>query len=266
MMPLHMNSLDGRSYMRIDYFVINLDDSPHRLLEITRVFNNLDIELNRISAVDGSKISLSDFSDDLSCRREMGRSLQPGEVGCFLSHIRALEAFLVSDADFAIILEDDATPLHHFKEAVHSLCHFISSCSYPDIAAINLGPSDYKYTSRLAKLDNIEILYAHRFAMLATGVLWTRDGASVFLSNFDKIFMPYDNYLRHVFANTHSGFSVYPMIVKSADFSSDIQSRNTTRKRSVNDRSTFYFFIKHKRVLKEKALAAISMIRLHVKF
>ena len=30
------------------------------------------------------------------------------EVGCYLSHLRALKAFLDSDAAFGIILEDDA--------------------------------------------------------------------------------------------------------------------------------------------------------------
>ena len=38
---------------------------------------------------------------------EIGRYLVAGEIACYLSHVRALQTFLASDADHALILEDD---------------------------------------------------------------------------------------------------------------------------------------------------------------
>jgi len=35
------------------------------------------------------------------------KQMSPGELGCTMSHIKALEQFLKSDNDVALILEDD---------------------------------------------------------------------------------------------------------------------------------------------------------------
>lgn len=42
-------------------------------------------------------------------------ALTPGEVGCTLSHLKALEHFLASEEEFALILEDDAIIPHDFN-------------------------------------------------------------------------------------------------------------------------------------------------------
>lgn len=36
-----------------------------------------------------------------------GKILTPGEVGCALSHVKALEYFLETDDSYCLILEDD---------------------------------------------------------------------------------------------------------------------------------------------------------------
>jgi glycosyl transferase family 25 len=46
--------------------------------------------------------------DDESMRCHAGRSMTAGELGCALSHLKCYEAFLSSDAQWALILEDDA--------------------------------------------------------------------------------------------------------------------------------------------------------------
>ena len=45
----------------------------------------------------------------------MGRSIQKGEVGCFLSHKKALEKFLTTEAKYAVVFEDDAVPNDEFR-------------------------------------------------------------------------------------------------------------------------------------------------------
>ena len=76
-------------------YVINLDSSTKRLEEFNASFNKTNLNIERISAVDGRLIDIDAFSDDNLCKRQMGRGLQPGEVGCYLSHKKAIEQFLI---------------------------------------------------------------------------------------------------------------------------------------------------------------------------
>ena len=68
------------------------------------------IDLKRIEAVDGRQIDRSEWCDfDVQkCTRCNGRRPKSGEFGCYQSHIKALRAFLETDATSAVILEDDA--------------------------------------------------------------------------------------------------------------------------------------------------------------
>ncbi|WP_366525747.1 glycosyltransferase family 25 protein, partial [Planktotalea sp.] len=43
----------------------------------------------------------------------MGRDVNGGEIGCYFSHIRALENFLETGAPYGFVLEDDMLPNEH---------------------------------------------------------------------------------------------------------------------------------------------------------
>ncbi|WP_111655603.1 glycosyltransferase family 25 protein [Isoalcanivorax indicus] len=61
-----------------------------------------------LSAVDGRKLDAGSYFKYVTASLREGRGLMsPAEVGCSLSHIAALEAFLASDARHALVLEDD---------------------------------------------------------------------------------------------------------------------------------------------------------------
>jgi glycosyl transferase family 25 len=247
--------------MNINFYVINLDRSTERLELISSQLSNQKINVKRIPAIDGIEINIDKEADDSMCKSEMGRSIQPGEVGCFLSHIKALETFISSKSDFAVILEDDAIIQSEFYIRIKALCNFLVTNQYSKLFAINLGPSDYKYTTKIKSLANFELLRAHRFPMLATGILWTREGAALVLSHKGKVKYPYDNYLRILLTNNSNGMSVKPALVKAAEVSSDIEARSITKGRSKENRSNFYFFKKQRRVFREKILAVFSILK-----
>ena len=126
--------------MNINFYVINLDRSTERLELISSQLSNQKINLKRIPAIDGIELNIDKEADDATCKYEMGRSIQPGEVGCFLSHIKALEAFISSKSDFAVILEDDAIIQSEFYIRIKALCNFLVKNQYSNLYAINLGP------------------------------------------------------------------------------------------------------------------------------
>ena len=106
----------------------------------------------------------------------------------------------------------------------------------------------------------MNLMKAHRFPMLATGILWTRDGADLILKQHNKVKYPYDNFLRMALTKNSNGLSVKPALVKAANITSDIEARSAIKGRSKENRSRFYFIKKQKRVLREKILAIFSII------
>jgi glycosyl transferase, family 25 len=95
----------------IRVYVINLESATKRWLHIQKVFAELDIPFSRVPAIDGQtlKLNLPDYSERwYHCLH--GRKTNPPEVGCYLSHLRALGSFLETDAEFALICEDDIAP------------------------------------------------------------------------------------------------------------------------------------------------------------
>ena len=61
-----------------------------------------------IDAVDGRELNAREYYKIISPSfKAYGKVLSPAEVGCSLSHVKAYEAFLASEAKFALIFEDD---------------------------------------------------------------------------------------------------------------------------------------------------------------
>ncbi len=104
------------------WYVVNLDRSPERLRRIRADLDALGIAAERVPAVDGASLALPHPGIDPALyRRTHGRELAAGEAGCYLSHLRALEAFLASAHGFAVILEDDAAVDGRARDLVAAL-------------------------------------------------------------------------------------------------------------------------------------------------
>ena len=88
-------------------FVISLKSDEARREKLKERFKNYG-EFKLVEATDGRAMSAKEYYGyALPGLEAYGRLLSPSEVGCSLSHARAYEEFLKSDASFALILEDD---------------------------------------------------------------------------------------------------------------------------------------------------------------
>jgi glycosyl transferase family 25 len=91
-------------------YIINLDRSPERLEFVKTNVEKLDIPFERISAVDGNLIPKEDIKQKVSSiLRSFDSRKKLGVFGCYLSHLKTWEEFLKSDAEFAMIFEDDVS-------------------------------------------------------------------------------------------------------------------------------------------------------------
>lgn len=92
-------------------YVINLPHARERREKIEARLRSAGLEFTRIVGVNGRELTLPipEF-DELRHRLMTGRRPIPAEIGCYLSHIQAIDAFLASDAGrtHALIFEDDA--------------------------------------------------------------------------------------------------------------------------------------------------------------
>lgn len=105
-------------------YVINLDRDTERLASATRELAAAGLAFTRIPAVLGAELLGRPGLVDTEAYRGRNRADSPkgGELGCYLSHLRALEAFLAGGASHAVILEDDVRILPGFRETMAALC------------------------------------------------------------------------------------------------------------------------------------------------
>ena len=82
--------------MDLAVFVINLDARPDRLAFVADQLDREGLEFTRIAAFDGRKVDpgLIPEYDAPRAKSWFGRELTGGEIGCYISHLRAIDAFL----------------------------------------------------------------------------------------------------------------------------------------------------------------------------
>jgi glycosyl transferase, family 25 len=102
-------------------YIINLQSEKDRWSLVEETFQGTGFELHRIEAIDGYALQLPipEYSETLY-RWFHGRPTSPGHVGCYLSHVKAMQAFLATGDEHAFIGEDDLTLRNDFWEVVQA--------------------------------------------------------------------------------------------------------------------------------------------------
>lgn len=94
--------------------IISLERSPERRQTIAAALDGLDLPFRFVDAVDAGRDALAPVAGAEEIRARTHRDLSQGEIACALSHRKAYETFLASDAGHAVFLEDDALPTPAF--------------------------------------------------------------------------------------------------------------------------------------------------------
>jgi glycosyl transferase family 25 len=152
--------------------VINLDRAVERLARITDALQSLGIAWQRLPAVDGSQLSQAERHarlDEREFQRRRGMPCVPGELGCYLSHVDAMRRLLDSDADCALILEDDVVPGTELLAVVQALMSHPQRWDMVKLSAVHSGTP-----ARVLKLT-----HSHWLAVMFSSCT----GASAYLVN-----------------------------------------------------------------------------------
>jgi glycosyl transferase, family 25 len=197
-------------------FLINLDSSKQRLKVSEAQLHAAGVSFERIIAVDGRNKPVSEFPtyDEAAAVKYYGRGLSSGEIGCYLSHVKALKQFVKSGHQMALVLEDDFLCQPGCWDMMAALEAAISDGKISDWDLINLNQPPKRFYSWLTNIgDNdvsADVLRAFYFPARATAILWSRSGAKSFLAEAQQPICPVDHGFRRRVSENARGLGISP--------------------------------------------------------
>lgn len=109
-------------------FVINLETHPERLAFADEQLKRLGLAYERLPAVMGKALSKQEMRQAWAKFHSwcvMGRLIQPGEIGCALSHQQIYQRMVAEQIPLALILEDDGLLGERLPEALKAAEAFL---------------------------------------------------------------------------------------------------------------------------------------------
>lgn len=102
-------------------YLINMANAQDRKRAMFDRLSTIGLAAERVEGIDGRELTfpIPQFSE-LSYKLMHGRRTCPPEIGCYLSHVECARRLLESEADFALILEDDVVFKQHFMESIEA--------------------------------------------------------------------------------------------------------------------------------------------------
>jgi len=228
----------------VPVYVINLARSRDRWDRLKSNADALSIDLRRVEAVEGKLLSpeeLADF-DDAGFRRWHGKIAMPAEIGCYFSHIRALERIVAESEPFAVIVEDDVSFTPAFRPFLERLTRLTD---WDVVKLINHRTAAFRTFRDVDGRFSIGRCLHGPLGSSAAYVV-TREGASKLLAAIRPMRVPYDVALERGWAGSYEFFTTDRPVVEFSDIaiSTIAQGRSAYAKKRlpVYKRITTLFF------------------------
>jgi glycosyl transferase, family 25 len=174
-------------------WVINLDRAPDRLARITAQLQRLGLPFHRMAAVDARLMTDEQRAllDEPAYRRKHGMLPVWGELGCYLSHVQVMRAFIASDAQFALVLEDDVLLHNGLPDVLQGLARHHGRWDMCKLSAVHSGtPQTFL---RLSAGHQLAVMLSRCTGSSAYAI--NRTAGEAYLRQLLPMSLPYD----HVF-------------------------------------------------------------------
>jgi glycosyl transferase, family 25 len=205
---------------------LNLDGAPDRWEYTRQNFSKVNVPIQRVSAVLGKELPFPISEHDaVAYRRWHGKKTIPAEVGCYLSHILAMDMFLDSQESHALICEDDVKPVDQLQDILSSALGFqdqwdiLRLSGFRDAKPQHVSPLKHGYSLAV----NLKFL-------AGTGAyVVNRHAASVLRDKLLPMFLPYDHALDREWEWGLKSMCVDPLPIDQGehDFWTQIQTRDS---------------------------------------
>jgi glycosyl transferase, family 25 len=205
-------------------YIINMDSATDRWSFVQSHFSKTGLPVIRVSGVVGKNIQLPiPEYDETRLRRWHGQTTNMGAIGCYLSHINCMRAFLATDDETAMIAEDDGRPVPELRSIVDASLKYqdcwdiLRLCGFHDphpVEYANLG-GEYRLATCFTRL-------------CGTGAyVLTRHAAQVLLKKLMPMCLPIDHALDREWVYGLRASAVMPLPISQVDhgFGSQIAGR-----------------------------------------
>ena len=217
-------------------FVINLRDATKRWTHMKEALDKVDLGYTRIDAVLGK--NLEEPIDEFNERRFnvlTGKHKNYGEIGCYLSHIKALKEFLESGSDYALILEDDVNLPDHLPELITEA---ITHSQHWDLLRLS-SSRDGQYIKIANMSSDSELVYNTRVLKNTGAYVINRKAAKACVDKMLPMCLPYDVALDRDWDFGFKTACIIPFPVTCQDFATQI---NKAKRIRLYRSTTFHLF------------------------
>jgi glycosyl transferase family 25 len=206
----------------MDVFVINLDAERDRWKHCQSAFAAQGFSVRRVSAMDGAWLDQRFAGLPVSgFARYHGRVVNPREIGCYASHLRAMSIFLQTPATHGLIAEDDVTPVADLKTVIDQALHYAGTWNVLRLSGLSTGKAvgvkhlvgPYRLCVNLGRMKG------------AGAYVIDRAAAARFIRGLRSMKMPFDHaYDREwVYGLRCASVQPFPVDQRSAGFRTTIQ-------------------------------------------
>lgn len=205
------------SLSSVIYLCINLPWSEERRCTIAAQARRLGIEVQFVEAIAGRELPPQVPGYDRAERSKCyNHDLTPNEIACVLSHRKALCTFMESEAEYAVIMEDDALLKPNIKEGVNELIHQLHGWEaaklYSDVECTLYPLGDN------AKGVVVQAVMPRKLLWGAVGWLYSRSAAQKLVEGMRTFSLAADEQIGHILLEQSIPcMGVSPSLISTSD-------------------------------------------------
>lgn len=227
-------------------YLINLPEAGDRLTAAEAELDRLDLPFVVVEAIRGKELDypIAEFSE-AGYKLLQGRRRIDAEVGCYLSHLKAIQCFLDSGEEHGLILEDDIKLSDNLKEII-SIAYKSASFDLLRLSSVNTG----RWSRTIPLVDGYFLGVAFTREKGAGAYVLNRRAAETILAHYLPMKLPYDHRFDLEWLDGMRTLGVSPPPVNQSGFESQIQH---------NIRSYYYpAYLRYWTVLPSRAFWEVS--------
>jgi glycosyl transferase family 25 len=203
-------------------FIINLVSATYRWAFVEQSFRHSRLTLVRVPAIDGKAITLPNENYSESRYSWLhGRTSNPRELACYLSHLRAMQTFLATKETHALIGEDDILLQPDFDEALDAALAKARHWNILRLSGLRAGQP----VSTGKKCGRYDLCVNFGRVKGAGAYLIDRRAATVLTEKLLPMWLPYDHAIDREWWFGLRGMSLIPFPISQTDsgFLSSVQ-------------------------------------------
>jgi len=199
--------MEGASKIKV--YVINLARSKERWDKMAAQLAGVGIPFERIEAVDGMSLSDAEIAECYSPLKNFfcyPRFMSKGEIGCYLSHIKAMRKILHDGVKYGVVLEDDLT----VSPELAKLPKILSDIKFDFDCMKLISPGYKKRVIERIEIAGTEFVRWLKPPTYNAAYLMTGNGCKLFCQSRKKFYRPVDVDIQYFWESNLKIVGIFP--------------------------------------------------------